>query len=68
MGGSPLRKNFAGIGYTYDRKLDAFIPEKNFQSWKLNEETCQWEAPVAYPSDDKDYVWDEESLSWTEFK
>jgi hypothetical protein len=58
------RKNYAGIGYTYDAGRDAFISPKPFDSWALDEETCQWEAPVAYPNDGEQYTWDEESLSW----
>lgn len=64
--GRPLRKNYAGVGFTYDAERDAFIPPQNFPSWTLNEDTCLWEAPSAYPSDGKYYVWDEESLSWVE--
>jgi len=64
--GLPLRKNYAGIGFTYDRTKDAFIPPKPFASWLLNEDTCLWEAPVAMPTDDKKYAWDEESVSWKE--
>lgn len=60
-----LRKNFAGIGFTYDRERDAFIPPKPFKSWLLNETTCQWVAPVQKPVDGNEYVWDEESLSWS---
>jgi len=63
-GGTPLRKNFAGIGYTYDRQRDAFIPPKFAPSWVLDEETCFWIPPVAYPNDDKFYAWDEETISW----
>jgi len=63
-GGTPLRKNYAGIGFTYDPALDAFIPPKPYASWVLNEDTCQWEAPVAYPSDDLKYSWDESTTSW----
>jgi hypothetical protein len=59
-----FRKNYAGIGYTYDSVLDAFIPLKPFESWVLNEETCQWEAPIARPSDSNGYRWNEELLSW----
>lgn len=59
-----LRKNYAGIGYTYDKERDAFIPPKNYASWVLNEETCLWEAPVAYPDDGEDYVWNEETTRW----
>ena len=66
LGGTPLRKNYAGIGYTYDSELDAFIPPKLFPSWVLNETTCLWNAPIEMPSDDKSYTWDEESLSWKE--
>jgi len=63
-GGTPLRKNFAGIGYTYDEDRDAFIPKKPFNSWLLNEITCLWEAPVAYPQDDNRYTWNESTLTW----
>jgi hypothetical protein len=63
-GGTPLRKNHAGIGYTYDETRDAFIPKKPFNSWILNEDTCLWEAPVAYPQDDNIYKWNEQTLSW----
>lgn len=66
LGGVPLRKNYAGIGYTYDSIRDAFIPPKPFDSWMLNEETCYWESPVQYPSDNKNYYWDESSLNWIE--
>jgi len=61
-----LRKNFAGIGYTYDESRDAFIPPKPFDSWLLNEETCLWESPIEYPNDGNEYVWDESTTSWTE--
>jgi hypothetical protein len=54
-----IRKNHAGIGYTYDEDRDAFIPPKTYPSWTLDENTCLWEAPVAYPDDDKMYTWDE---------
>ena len=54
-----IRKNFAGIGYTYDEDRDAFIAPQPFASWTLNESTCQWEAPIAYPTDGKDYTWNE---------
>jgi hypothetical protein len=63
-----FRKNFAGIGYTYDPVRDAFISPKPFESWTLNEDTCRWEPPVAYPSDDKFYDWDEETTSWVEIE
>ena len=59
----PLRKNYAGIGYFYDKSRDAFIPPKPFESWVLNEETCLWEAPIPMPTDGQ-YYWDESSLSW----
>jgi len=62
--GRPLRKNFAGIGFTYDENRDAFIPPKPFNSWLLNEDTCLWEAPVAKPDDGQDYTWNEETKSW----
>lgn len=62
--GRPLRKNYAGIGYSYDRTKDAFIPPKPFASWVLNEETCLWGAPTPMPTDDKFYEWDEETVSW----
>ena len=58
LGGTPLRKNYAGVGFTYDRDRDAFIPPQPFASWTLNETTCRWEAPVAYPSGDGQYQWD----------
>ena len=64
--GTPFRKNFAGIGFTYDSGRDAFIPPKPFNSWSLNETTCQWEAPVAYPDDNKKYRWNEDTTSWDE--
>jgi hypothetical protein len=59
-----FRKNFAGIGYTYDELRDAFIPPKPYPSWILNEDTCKWEAPVPYPEDGNRYIWNEETLSW----
>jgi hypothetical protein len=61
-----LRKNYAGIGYTYDHVRNAFIPPKPFASWTLNEDTCLWEGPIAYPTDGKRYSWDENTLSWIE--
>ena len=64
LGGTPLRKNYAGIGYTYDADKDAFIPPKPFNSWILNEETCIYEAPVAKPDNDNLYSWNEENQSW----
>jgi len=63
-GGTPLRKNHAGIGYTYDEDKDAFIAPKPYASWILNETTCQWEAPTAYPINGKDYTWNETTTSW----
>lgn len=60
------RKNYAGIGYTYDAGRDAFIPPKPFNSWVLNEDTCQWQAPTPMPQDDKRYTWDEATTSWKE--
>jgi hypothetical protein len=66
LGGTPLRKNYAGIGYTYDRTRDAFIPSQPFPSWTLNEQTCLWDAPTPYPTDDKRYRWDEPTTSWIE--
>ena len=66
LGGTPLRKNYAGIGYTYDAGRDAFIPPKPYPSWLLNEDTCLWDAPVAYPNDGKRYSWDEATTSWVE--
>jgi hypothetical protein len=62
--GTPLRKNHAGIGYTYDEDRDAFIPKKPFNSWILNEDTCLWNAPVAYPTDGEKYTWNELTLAW----
>jgi len=66
LGGTPLRKNFAGIGYTYDETRDAFIPPQPFNSWSLNEQTCLWEAPTAMPIDENVYVWDESQQEWVE--
>ena len=59
-----IRKNFAGIGYTYDQTRDAFIPPKPFTSWILNEDTCLWEAPIAYPDDGQNYEWNESTKQW----
>ena len=67
-GGTPLRKNYAGIGHSYDHIKDAFIPPQPFESWVLNEDTCVWDAPKTYPSDDKDYQWDESTTNWVEIK
>ena len=63
-GGTPLRKNHAGIGYTYDEDRDAFIPKKPFNSWILNEDTCNWESPVVKPEDNNRYTWNESTLTW----
>jgi hypothetical protein len=65
LGGTPLRKNFAGIGYSYDPVRDAFIPPKPFASWVLSEETCAWYPPIPYPEDGQKYEWDESSVSWS---
>ena len=70
LGGTPFRKNYAGIGYTYDSQRDAFIPPKPFNSWVLDENTCLWNSPVPYPTDlgtpeaPKRYTWNEETKSW----
>jgi len=61
-----IRKNFAGIGYSYDLVRDAFIPIKPYASWILDENTCRWEPPVPLPNDDKNYIWDEDSQNWIE--
>jgi hypothetical protein len=66
LGGTPLRKNYAGIGYTYDEARDAFIPPKPYPSWTLNEDSCIWESPVPMPTDDKRYTWNEDNQEWTE--
>jgi len=66
LGETPLRKNYAGLGYTYDEDKDAFIAPQPFNSWTLNEDTCLWEAPSAYPDDGKRYEWNEETTSWVE--
>ena len=64
-GGIPYRKNYAGIGYTYDEQRDAFIPQKPYASFILNEDTCLWEPPVPYPTDGEQYTWNEEDLQWS---
>jgi hypothetical protein len=64
LGGQPFRKNFAGIGFFYDAQRDAFIPPKPFNSWLLDEVTCQWEAPTPYPTDGFTYNWNESELAW----
>ena len=72
LGGTPFRKNYAGIGYTYNVALNAFIAPKPFASWLLNDDTCQWGSPVPYPADvgtpenPKRYTWDEATTSWVE--
>ena len=63
-GGTPFRKNHAGVGYIYDEDRDAFIPKKPYNSWILNEDTCLWNAPVAMPQDDNMYSWNESTLTW----
>lgn len=65
-GGVPFRKNYAGLGYTYDATRDAFVPPNSYQSWSLNENTCLWESPVPYPTDGKRYTWDEATTNWIE--
>lgn len=65
-GGTPFRKNYAGIGYHYDESRNAFIPPIPYSSWILNEDTCLWEAPIPYPNDGKHYIWDTENLNWKE--
>jgi hypothetical protein len=64
FGGTPYRKNYAGIGYRYDETLDEFIPPQPYASWVLNEETCLWEAPVPYPEGDGMYTWNEDEQTW----
>jgi hypothetical protein len=66
LGGTPLRMNYAGVGYSYDRIKDAFIPPKPFASWTLNDDTCLWSAPTPMPTDNKFYRWDETTTSWVE--
>ena len=65
-GGTPLRKNYAGIGYSYDSQRDAFIPPKPYASWLLNDDTCLWDAPTPMPIEGGPYVWDEQTTSWVE--
>jgi hypothetical protein len=59
-----IRKNYAGVGFTYNQDLDAFIAPKPFESWSLNEDSCKWEAPIPYPTDGFTYLWNEEELDW----
>jgi hypothetical protein len=68
LGGIPLRKNYASIGYKYDLEKDAFIPPKPLNSWILNEITCLWEEPISKPQDGKEYYWDEDSVSWVQLE
>ena len=65
-GGTPLRKNYAGVGYTYDSTRDAFIPPQPYPSWTMSEETCLWFAPTPMPTDGKRYQWNESTLAWVE--
>ena len=64
LGGTPLRKNYAGIDYTYNAERDAFIPPQPYPSWVFNKDACHWDAPVAYPEGEGYYDWDEDSLTW----
>ena len=64
LGGTPFRKNYAGVGYTYDQTRNAFIPPKPYPSWILNEETCLWEATVLKPDDGQKYIWNENTRQW----
>ena len=66
LGGTPFRTNYAGIGYTYNAAKDAFISPQPYPSWPLNEDTCLWDAPTAYPDDGKKYTWNEDTTSWDE--
>jgi len=66
LGGTPFRKNYAGLGYTYDAVRNAFIAPKPYNSWVLNEDTCLWDAPIPYPIDGKNYAWDENTISWVQ--
>ena len=68
LGGTPFRKNYAGIGFTYDETRDAFYEPKPYDSWTLNEDTCQWESPEAYPDDGKRYEWNEDTQAWDEIE
>ena len=67
-GGTPLRKNYAGIGYTYDATRDAFYAPQPYPSWTLNDDSCLWEAPTAMPNDGNSYTWNEETTSWDEIE
>jgi hypothetical protein len=66
LGGVPFRKNFAGIGYTYDAERDAFIPPQPYPSWTLDDDACLWQPPTPYPDDGNLYTWDEDTLTWVE--
>jgi hypothetical protein len=66
LNNTPLRKNYAGVGYSYDSLIDAFIPPKPFASWVLNNSSCLWEPPIPYPIDGKKYYWGEKQLNWIE--
>jgi len=68
LGGTPFRKNHAGIGYTFNEAKDAFIPPQPYPSWTLNEDTCQWDAPTAWPDDGKLYNWNESTKAWDEIE
>ena len=68
LGGTPLRKNYAGLGFTYDAGRDAFIPPKPYPSWQLVESSCLWQAPVAMPTDGNRYVWNEQTQSWDQLE
>ena len=65
-GGTPLRKNYAGVGFSYDSTRDAFIPPKPYASWTLNDDTCLWDAPTSMPTEGGPYEWDESTTSWVE--
>jgi hypothetical protein len=66
-GGVPFRGNYAGIGFTYDEELDAFIPPRPFDSWILDEETYSWNPPIPYPEEGLEYIWNEEQINWIEY-
>ena len=66
LGGTPFRKNYAAVGYTYDQQRDAFIPPKPYDSWVLNEDTCNWVAPIQRPDNDKINLWNENDKTWTQ--
>lgn len=64
LGGIPLRKNYAGIGFTYDETRDAFIPPNTYRGWILDEDTCIWRSPIEYPNDGNHYLWNNETMNW----